>query len=367
MFLKNCWYVAAELTELSRETPLARTVIKQPLALYLDTAGQPVVFEDRCCHRWAALSLGRVEGDDLRCMYHGFKYDSSGRCIEIPGQTQIPEGACVRRYAATARYGWVWVWMGEAATADLSLIPTAPGADAIETEYDGFTSQMIYGANYELINDNLTDFSHLSYVHSSSFGASLEIAHKRPKVMTIDRGVRIQRWVMDDQITPRMVPELAGLPLCNWTSIDYIVPGILLMIAEVHLPEVVAAADGGPPTGIPLHAQYNWQAVTPIDETSSRYYFGNGIHKREGRPHLTPVMQHVLTSAFAEDKAMLENQQRVWTKSGAEPMFGSTADVGLHRFRRTIQRLIEVETEQAAASASAGVVMSGPQSLRVEA
>jgi vanillate O-demethylase monooxygenase subunit len=49
-----------------------------------------VALDDRCCHRAAPLSMGRVEGDDIRCMYHGMKFSADGKCIQIPGQEVIP-------------------------------------------------------------------------------------------------------------------------------------------------------------------------------------------------------------------------------------------------------------------------------------
>jgi vanillate O-demethylase monooxygenase subunit len=115
MWVKNAWYVAAWSHEIAPGSVKAFTIVDQPLALWRKADGEAVVFEDRCCHRFAPLSLGRVEGDDLRCMYHGMKFASDGRCIEIPGQPQIPKSACVRRYPALERGGWLWVWMGDAA------------------------------------------------------------------------------------------------------------------------------------------------------------------------------------------------------------------------------------------------------------
>jgi phenylpropionate dioxygenase-like ring-hydroxylating dioxygenase large terminal subunit len=90
MWVRNAWYVAAWSHELEAGQVLARTIVDQPLALYRKRDGAAVVFEDRCCHRFAPLSMGRIERDDLRCMYHGLKFAPDGRCIEIPGQPLIP-------------------------------------------------------------------------------------------------------------------------------------------------------------------------------------------------------------------------------------------------------------------------------------
>jgi phenylpropionate dioxygenase-like ring-hydroxylating dioxygenase large terminal subunit len=71
MWVRNAWYVVAWTHELEAGRILARTIIDQPLALYRASDGAIVAFEDRCCHRFAPLTMGRLEGDNLRCMYTG--------------------------------------------------------------------------------------------------------------------------------------------------------------------------------------------------------------------------------------------------------------------------------------------------------
>ena len=83
MFVRDCWYVAAWDHELEAGKPIGRTLIGEAVVIYRAETGGLVALADRCCHRFAPLSLGRVEGDELRCMYHGLKFDRSGRCTEI--------------------------------------------------------------------------------------------------------------------------------------------------------------------------------------------------------------------------------------------------------------------------------------------
>lgn len=109
MYLHNCWYVAAWNYEINAETLLARTIINEPLVFFRKSDGSVAALQDRCCHRSAPLSIGRREGDALRCMYHGLKFDCSGKCIEIPGQDVIPPQACVRSFPVLERHSWVWV------------------------------------------------------------------------------------------------------------------------------------------------------------------------------------------------------------------------------------------------------------------
>ncbi len=86
--------------------------------LFRGANGKPGALEDRCCHRAAPLSLGAVEGDHLRCGYHGLTFDTKGQCISVPGQDTVPSGARVRAYPVAERYNVVWIWMGDPARAD---------------------------------------------------------------------------------------------------------------------------------------------------------------------------------------------------------------------------------------------------------
>ena len=126
MFLKNCWYVAALDHELIDGKLLSRRVLGEHVLLYQGESGKVVAMNDRCPHRGALLSRGRLEGDAVRCMYHGIKYDGAGKCVQIPGQDMIPPKLRVRTYPVEQRSHFVWVWMGDPAKADPALIVDLP-------------------------------------------------------------------------------------------------------------------------------------------------------------------------------------------------------------------------------------------------
>ena len=106
-FLRNTWYVAAWSHELPPGALLARTIAGEALVLWRTASGSIAALEDRCCHRQAPLSCGRVEADGLRCGYHGLKFAPDGRCIEVPGLDRVPPAARVRRYAVVEHRHWV--------------------------------------------------------------------------------------------------------------------------------------------------------------------------------------------------------------------------------------------------------------------
>jgi phenylpropionate dioxygenase-like ring-hydroxylating dioxygenase large terminal subunit len=156
--------------------------------------------EDRCVHRLAPLSLGRIEGNAIRCLYHGLLFDADGRCREIPGQDAIPGSACVRTYPAVERNNWIWVWMGDPDRADPARI--APSKALDDPAWVLKTGELHYRAHYSLINDNLLDLTHLAYVHAASFGADEAWSRNRPRVEPIAEGVRSSRWIVGTPPTP---------------------------------------------------------------------------------------------------------------------------------------------------------------------
>src|SRR6266853_5381774 len=166
MWMRNCWQVVAFAKEIGGK-PLARTVCEEPIVLYRTAAGLAVALTDRCPHRFAPLSLGRVIGDQIQCGYHGLCFDHDGLCVRVPGQDSVPR-ARVQKYPLVERHGFAWIWLGDAERADADLIPDFHWMDdpawAVAEGYHHFK------ANYQLVNDNLFDLSHESFVHEETIG-----------------------------------------------------------------------------------------------------------------------------------------------------------------------------------------------------
>jgi len=347
MFVRNCWYVACWPSDLAVNRLMAVTIVGEPLVLYRREDGTPVALQDRCCHKRAKLSLGRIEGDCVRCMYHGLKFEPSGRCVEIPGQDLIPPNAFVTAFPALERGCWVWVWMGDPALADPDLIPITIALN--DSRWDLRTGQMDYAANYELINDNLTDFSHLSFVHPASFGASAKFAEVRPTVKSIDRGIQVSRWISGGSTENRNVSGAVGRTAeapVTYMSYDYVVPGILTMRSETFRIEDYPADGVSPPTGIPVMANTNCQAVTPMTEDTSRYFFVTGPRAGPNSTAGAERLLQIMKIAFDEDRVMIESQAANIKLSPGDNVMMTSADVGPVRFRAILQAMLRAEARR---------------------
>ena len=147
----------------------ARTICDKDIVLYRRTDGEVAALEDACWHRLLPLSLGRLEGDEVVCGYHGLVFNSAGRCTYMPAQKTINPSACVRAYPVVERHRLVWVWPGDPALADPAKIPDFHWNDGTEWVGEGGTFYSLK-CDYRLVIDNLMDLTHETYVHAGSIG-----------------------------------------------------------------------------------------------------------------------------------------------------------------------------------------------------
>ncbi len=350
-YVRNTWYVAGWAQDFVPGKPVGMTLLGEPIVIWRGADAVLSALEDRCVHRLAPLSLGRCEGARLRCMYHGLLYDRSGTVAEIPGQDVIPPHARVRAYPVCEKHSWVWVWMGDRAACDPGLIPPAVGYD--DPNYILGHGQMDYAAEARLINDNLLDFSHLSYVHINSFGANEEWARQHPRVTALENGVRVERWLEDTAGTARLSYSRPGE---RYTRYDFVLPGVLLMTGGVFPIGTARRLNGAAPD-LELAegaVTFTSQAVTPMTEKTSRYFFSWGPHRKFGDAALRDTLMGVAFKAFAEDRTMIEAQQRIIDMTPAPRIMPTGADRAITLFNQLVAKRTREERRLADTSQAAG-------------
>ena len=164
------WHPLCRITEVT-SSPTAHRLLGQPWVTWRAPSGDVRVFEDRCPHRRAPLSLGVCEGDGVRCGYHGWLYDVDGRCTEIPALGEgaaIPSRARLRSPAAVALdHGMVFVAIEE----PLTPVPSLLAANDPEFQV-GDLPVLTTRGSAALLADNFLDMAHFPFVHAGTFGAS---------------------------------------------------------------------------------------------------------------------------------------------------------------------------------------------------
>jgi phenylpropionate dioxygenase-like ring-hydroxylating dioxygenase large terminal subunit len=344
-FLRNCWYAAAWDHEVGR-TPLARTFLHEPVVLYRRADGRPVALADRCCHRALPLSLGSIEGDALRCGYHGLLFDASGACVQVPGQTAIPPGARVASYPVVDRYGWIWIWMGEAALADEKLLPnwwwmTHPEWRVVKGEPVFYVK-----CDYQLVTDNLLDLSHLTFVHAGNIGTNA-VAETAFKTHRFDDGVRMTRWIIDSP-PPPMYRELGRFTgnVDRWQIVETRLPTYTDVFAGCAVTGT-GAPQGDRSRGVEFH---NLNTATPETETTTHYFYAHARNFRLDDASVDEFYRRDFRAVFYQDVVILDAQQRNMERFAGADQIEINVDGPALTVRRLLNARIAEENRAAAAA-----------------
>ena len=340
-FIQNAWYVAGWDRDFTT-TPLARTLLNQPVVLYRTQDGKPVALEDRCCHRHYPLSLGKTIGDTIQCGYHGLRFDPSGKCVEIPGQDMIPRNAKVRSYPLLEKYGWVWIWMGDPALADPAKLP-----NWWWTEHKDWAfvkpDPLYINCNYELVNDNLLDVTHLAYVHVTSIGTGAITEFPINTERDGDK-VRMVRWVID-RPAPPMYQTFGKFPgnADRGQIVEYVPPCHTVNFAQV------ADTGSGAPEGKGGTRRIDIMALsapTPETDKTTHYFFGFVRNFKLDDPATEALFADSMVRVFNEDIPVLEAQQRMLELRPDAPKIDIAVDAAPLAARRMLERLIAREGAQ---------------------
>ena len=341
MFLKNCWYVAAWADEIGRLAMLRRILLGEPVVLYRRTDGKPVALEDRCCHRHAPLSTGRVRGDNLECGYHGFTYDPSGKCVKIPAVDTIPPNARVKSYPVVERHKLVWIWMGDPALADESTIEDFHWLDDPGWRFKG--ERLDLPGNYLLLVENLCDLTHLPFVHASSLGTTAIPPKEGPaEVRKEGNAIIVERWTENVPVTSYF-RAIAGFPrdaiVDRWMHLVYTPPAYVRLDIGAALAGS-GAREGDRSKGVTTR---NLNAITPETEKTSHYFWAQAQDFGTDDPSISDLDFRLTHGAVLEDLKMIAGQQQNIDLDPAVPRVNIATDAGGVQARRMIESLIAAE------------------------
>jgi 5,5'-dehydrodivanillate O-demethylase len=174
--LRRYWW-PVWFSESLMNVPVPVRVLGEDLVLFRQAAGRSALVDRVCPHRGASLTLGRVEADGIRCCYHGWKFDASGRCVDMPAEpagTPMINEVRLRAYPTHEVAGLVFAYLGPAPA------PEFPRYDLL---FRGDVSRRVNGfheyCNWVQRAENAVDQMHSTALHASVYP---EIALQRPNV-----------------------------------------------------------------------------------------------------------------------------------------------------------------------------------------
>jgi phenylpropionate dioxygenase-like ring-hydroxylating dioxygenase large terminal subunit len=344
MYVRNAWYVAAWDHELSRSM-LRRIILEEPVVLFRTTEGKPVALEDRCCHRQAPLSMGKLVGNVVTCPYHGLQFDTTGRCIKVPSQERIPPNARVRSYPVVERNHWIWIWTGDPANADPALIEDFHWMDDPAWRFGG--SYLHVEGNYLLVVENLLDTTHLPFLHPNTLGTD-SFARSEFEVKREGDRITASRYVMDDLPAP-FHKQMGGFP--DGMKVDR------WQVTHYGPPCFVKLDIGSAPVGTPVRQgergkgvnMWNLNAITPETQRTAHYFFAQAYNFKLDERWVSDMLRTQVHNIFLEDMAIIRAQQQNMDL-GPSPAQNLAQDKAWVAMRQIVQRLIQEEQQHAAAA-----------------
>ena len=179
------WYAVFESSEVSQKRPQSAQRFGIHLVFWRNRSGQVIILEDHCPHRGAQLSLGKVVGDNIQCPFHGFQFDSEGKCQFVPELNKASPGLCVKKFKTLEKYGLIWLnWRDqENQQNEIPWFPQQP--DKLFTH----SYSEVWKVHFSRSVENQLDFAHLPFVHKTSIGRFSKIG-KIPKGEITKEGLR---------------------------------------------------------------------------------------------------------------------------------------------------------------------------------
>ena len=286
MIERSLWHPVAQSQEVVT-APLPVQLLEQPLVLWRNAEGLVQAFNDRCPHRGARLSMGRVENNNLECPYHGWQFSSGGQCVKVPAVPDFvpPPSQCVKSFEVAEAYGLVWV----------RLDPSDSQLPAFAAEADTYLRKVNCGpydvaASAPRIIENFLDMSHFGFVHEGWLGSRDATAIATYQVDKTETGIIATGCK-------------AVQPQSNLHSTQ---------AAEVEYTYEVTGPYSAVLTKIPEEgtSKQGWREqiglfISPITPETSRVWFRLAVADFESTDEQLQNFQHTI---FVQDQPVLESQ-----------------------------------------------------------
>jgi len=334
------WYVAALSTEVSQALSEV-WVLQHSLVLYRKRDGVAVALQNRCPHRSYPLSHGVRDGDSVICGYHGLTFDADGRCVRIPSQEAVATRLRTRSYPLVEQRPFIWVWMGAGPPAGAP--PAAPWLN--NPDYVDVCGVFNVLCSYIRLHENVLDLTHLPFLHRASFKTS-ELSKTVPQMSTDGIQVRVR---LETQMQATSGASAQGEP----AHTVQVISELCFASPAVHIATTTVADLDTPPEGRATRRTGFVHAFTPVDPTSTRYFWCVSRDSELDDLAASERARQDFTAIFSEDVAGLSRVEAMWAREQREDFreISVAADRPGLRMRQNIENLARAEAESREAAA----------------
>lgn len=201
--IKDQWYAVLDAKELKKNKPIGVVRLSEKLVFWRDENNNISCIFDKCCHRGASLSKGKIKHNHLECPFHGFQYDPSGKVSYIPANgknKKIPNNFKVNSYLAKEAYGFIWMWYGD----QKETIPAIPFFEELKTGFTYGSFAETWGVHYTRAIENQLDVVHLPFVHKTTIGKGNKTLVNGPVVKWEDN---LMTFYVKNEVDQGQTPE----------------------------------------------------------------------------------------------------------------------------------------------------------------
>jgi 3-ketosteroid 9alpha-monooxygenase subunit A len=301
------WFRIALASELTDERPRALRYFGRDLVAFKDARGAISVLDGSCPHLGARLGDGTVVDGCVRCPFHGWSFDGTGKCVSIPFARSVPTRAAVRRWPVLVRDGVVFVWHDASGALPDFAIPSLP-----ELEAGWAPSQFRRRLRARLLDvkENIVDFAHFPILHRAPVMGFV----RPPRV--VHRASTATSFALDVEADA----QLFGVPMR--TAISYRLHGPGIEEARVLRP-------------VPLLLRF---LTTPIDDDTLDF-----LVLAYAPPSRIPGLQRLQAGFFRRRVAReVAQDARIWERKSFQPRpVLSEADGPIVALRTWLSRFYE--------------------------
>jgi phenylpropionate dioxygenase-like ring-hydroxylating dioxygenase large terminal subunit len=222
------WYFVCSSGDLKPLKAKGFQVCGQELVLFRGADNAVRALDAYCPHMGTHLGAGKVVGNEIRCFFHHWKFDESGKCTDIPCQKNIPEKARVHAYKVTEKYGAVWVHPNPLIDKDLSDFPDLKNSEVKVVMGKPYLRKV----HHHVTMINGIDPQHLKTVHNLNIEMDLEISEENDG-RQID--ITLSGNIPDSSLPGKITRALMGSRYGYSMRYDHANNGLLTLMKDVHL------------------------------------------------------------------------------------------------------------------------------------
>ena len=312
------WHPVA-IAQQVQDKPVGVRLLGLDVVVWRDSHAALHAWADRCPHRGAKLSLGKVLADTLECAYHGWQFDAATRCVRVPALPHFtpPASHCVQAYFACEQHGLVWVSLAATQHVPPALAFSASQRVVHCGPYDVATSA-------PRVVENFLDMAHFGFVHEGFLGARVATSVTDYTVERTARGIRAtgcKAW------QPQSNLHAHKGALVSYTY-------------EVTAPYCAVLTKVPEPGSTLLNGQpVDWREsialwVCPITQENSRVWFSLAVVDTMTQAQVLRDFQNTI---FAQDQPVLESQSPKRLPLDLRAELHTAADKASSAYRRFLQ------------------------------